>query len=138
MCVSNASGNTHYGWVRLDVGEAGSTNSVTVKDYAFEAVPDNGIEAGATTGGVTVGIEDVEFGNQFTVYGFGNAVYVQAASTVQNVTAEVYNLSGQLITSTNINGGAHTIDVNGADGMYFIRLSDGRAVLNRKVYLSGN
>ena len=128
----NASGNTHYGWIRLDVGEAGSSNSVTVKDFAFEAVPGEGIEAGATTGGVTVGIEDFDFANQFTVYGFGNTINIQSDNAVNNVTVEVFNISGQSVMSTNMNGGAAQLQVADADGLYIVRLSEGAAVMNRQ------
>ena len=45
------SGNTHYGWVRMDVNFTGS--SFTIKDYAYEDTPGVGILAGATTTPVT-------------------------------------------------------------------------------------
>ncbi|MCH8331642.1 MAG: hypothetical protein IH946_09760, partial [Bacteroidetes bacterium] len=38
-------GNWHYGWVRMDVSSSGS--EFTVKDYAYEDIPDQRITAGA-------------------------------------------------------------------------------------------
>lgn len=61
-------GNIHYGWVRLDVNQAGSV--WTVKDYAYEDIMGNGIAAGAmgnpgtasTASGVT-GVDIADNGN---------------------------------------------------------------------------
>ena len=38
------SGNTHYGWIRLDVNS--TVDTVIIKDYAYEATPDAAIDAG--------------------------------------------------------------------------------------------
>jgi len=38
-------GTTHYGWVRLDT-DVNGTNIMTIKDFAFNATPDEGIAAG--------------------------------------------------------------------------------------------
>jgi hypothetical protein len=43
-------GNTHYGWARISLDLGGT---LTLKDYAYEQTACLGIEAGATTGGVT-------------------------------------------------------------------------------------
>jgi len=40
----NVAGNTHYGWVRVDL--SADASSMTVKDFAFDATPDTPIEAG--------------------------------------------------------------------------------------------
>jgi hypothetical protein len=37
-------GNTHYGWIRVDVNNA--ANTFVVKDWAYESVPGAGIRAG--------------------------------------------------------------------------------------------
>jgi len=37
-------GNTHYGWIRVDLSADAST--FTIKDFAFNATPDGAIEAG--------------------------------------------------------------------------------------------
>ncbi len=43
-------GNIHYGWARLDVHSF--ADEFTIKDYAFEDIPDQSILAGATGGAV--------------------------------------------------------------------------------------
>jgi hypothetical protein len=131
-------GVKHYGWVRLDVGEAGDMNFVTVKDFAFESVANEAIEAGATTGGAT-GIEDLALENAFSVYGFGNSVSVQSTSSeFTDVTVEIFNISGQMVANGNLNGNSATYAINDAEGLYVVRLRAGKAVMNRKVYLGGN
>lgn len=44
----NINGNTHYGWVRIDVGLTGG-DPWTVKDYAYADTPNIGIIAGQQT-----------------------------------------------------------------------------------------
>lgn len=46
----DAAGNTHYGWARVSLDLGGT---LTLKDYAYEQTACLGIEAGATTGGLT-------------------------------------------------------------------------------------
>lgn len=41
------SGNTHYGWIRLDT-DVNGTNVIVVKDFAYNSVPGELIEAGQT------------------------------------------------------------------------------------------
>lgn len=45
----DVNGTTHYGWVRIEV----EFGEITIKDYAYEQTACLGIEAGATTGGLT-------------------------------------------------------------------------------------
>lgn len=43
-------GQTHYGWIRLHLGvgaETGLPNELTVRDWAYESIPDTAIAAGA-------------------------------------------------------------------------------------------
>ncbi len=42
-------GNTHYGWIKLQLNAAGS---LTATEWAYESCPDTPINAGQTTGGV--------------------------------------------------------------------------------------
>lgn len=46
----DVAGNTHYGWARISLDLGGT---LTLKDYAYEQTVCLGIEAGATTGGLT-------------------------------------------------------------------------------------
>ncbi len=45
-------GNTHYGWIKLQLNAAGS---LTATDWAYESCPDMPIQAGATSGGAICG-----------------------------------------------------------------------------------
>ncbi len=42
-------GQTYYGWVRVDVSVSDSSASMTIKDYAYNTIPDQPILAGQTT-----------------------------------------------------------------------------------------
>lgn len=54
-------GMTHYGWVRISVGE--NINNVTVVGYAYETVPNKTISTGQTTGPVKVNAQNSTHGS---------------------------------------------------------------------------
>jgi hypothetical protein len=130
----------HYGWVRMSAGVAGPSNFLTVSGYAFEAVPDEGIEAGAETGGIVPsGITVPDYSDQFNCYSFGHSIFVQSLDqTLQNGTVEVFNLSGQQVFAGIMSQGATIINIDGAEGLYFLRLQVADGYAERKLYLSGN
>ena len=42
-------GQTYYGWVRMDVNVTAGSASMTIKDYAYNSIPNQPILAGQTT-----------------------------------------------------------------------------------------
>jgi len=56
----NLSGNTHYGWIRVDadLSQTSSNNwSITIKDFAYQSTPDSSILAGDK--GYTTNLEGI-------------------------------------------------------------------------------
>ncbi|MBK8845917.1 MAG: T9SS type A sorting domain-containing protein [Bacteroidetes bacterium] len=41
--------NTYYGWARMQINSDGSTSSCTIKDYAYNTIPNQPIRAGETS-----------------------------------------------------------------------------------------
>lgn len=130
----------HYGWVRLSAGIAGPTNFLTVSGFAFEAVADEGIEAGAETGGVVPsGFALPDYSDVVSVYSFGQNVIIQTSQTdLQTGTVEVMDLQGRLVYAGTLNQGNANIQVDEADGLHLVRIRVADGVVNRKVYLSDN
>lgn len=100
----DASGNTHYGWVRVDVAD--SSNFI-VLDYAFESTPNTAILAG-DEGELNVG--DVAF-NNFSYYVDSNMnLNLNADSPFQNI--EINNLLGQKVISQQLSNSSETINLS--------------------------
>ena len=55
------SGQTHYGWARLDVNT--TNGSFTIKDYAYDATPNQPILAGAVPADVVTAVTGSDIGN---------------------------------------------------------------------------
>ena len=123
----NISGNNHYGWILVDVSSI--ADSLTVKSYAYNDVPDQLIKAGQT-----VGIEDQSL-NNVSIYGFNNQIYISGTEG----TATVFNLQGQRVHQSKLTG---KTSISLDKGIYLVRVStsggDYRGAIlsvTKKVYL---
>lgn len=128
----------HYGWVRVSAGEGGLTNFLTISGFAFEAVADEAIEAGAETGGVVPsGFAIPDYSDVVTVYSFGQNVVIQTSQTdLQTGNVEVMDLQGRLVYAGTMSQGNANIQIAEANGLYLVRIRVADGVVNRKVYLS--
>jgi hypothetical protein len=133
-----AAGNQHYGWIRMSIGAAGTSNFITVKGYAFEAVPDEGIEAGAESGGVVPsGLGMPDYSESFNCYSFGGTLFVQSLdAALQDGHLEVFNAAGQSVHRQVWNQGSAAISLQVPEGIYFVRIRVADGYANRKVFLS--
>ncbi len=104
---------THYGWARLDV----SHTTITLKDYAYEGTADAAINI------IFDGIENAEGGFFPTVYTFEKGIFVELPADIADATASVFDITGKLIASQNINGTASIRMDAFPMGEYVIRIS---------------
>lgn len=121
-------GNDHYGWARLDVQAIADV--WTLKDYAYNGVPDLGIEAGATTG-LTEGEMDemVHFINQEN-----NTVLVRLNENITGANVKVVSASGQVVQSGAVQGSEFVVDMNGlAGGIYMINVTSEQGTITKKM-----
>jgi hypothetical protein len=132
-----AAGATHYGWVRMDAGQAGSSNFVTIKDYAFESQPEVAFETADTVGAPPVsGLANTD-ATELTVYTFGNNLFLRSQDADWSEgTVEVLDMTGRRVSLTNWTGGTATVKVRVPNGIYSAILrSTAGAVTTRKVYV---
>jgi hypothetical protein len=121
-------GNTHYGWARLDVQAIGDV--FTLKDYAFNASPDQGIEAGQTAGLLMEQMESmVHFVNQSD-----NTVKVVISSALTGGKISVVSASGAVVSSSAVEGESFIVDMNGlAAGIYVISAEFNEGAMTKKM-----
>lgn len=123
------SGNTHYGWVRLDV--AASYDQITVKDYAYNTVPDLGLYAGQS-----VGLDDVALAQKVTVKATPEAAFVNVTPDVIGGEIALVDMQGRKVVSQTINDINTTISYNGMQsGIYMISVSANSDEMTHKVYV---
>lgn len=104
----------HYGWVRIQVSTDGSI--ITVKDFAYNTTPDEGIEAGQTT----LSTKDFE-SLKLKHFMSDNILNISANNKIDNV--QIYNLNGQLLSETQPSNNSARINVNNlSKGVYLAKV----------------
>jgi len=123
------SGNTHYGWVRVDI--AAGCSEGTLMEYAYQAIADSSIYAGDTGAGFTSVKEnqpeaDIKlFNNSFRINAYNNG------------TVKVVNLIGKTVLSHNINQGTqstYNLDHLPA-GIYLVNFSSKEYTTTKKMWI---
>lgn len=122
-------GNTHYGWVRIQVAASGAT--IVIKDFAYNTTPGEPIEAGQTT----LSVDEFSV-NDVRVVALDKSIslYNLPASTSYNL----YSSSGQAVLNGNTNENTHVIEASSmANGVYILELNDTatNAVIRKKIIL---
>ncbi len=108
------SGNTHYGWVRVDVLD--SSNFI-VMDYAYESTPNQAIAAGDST----LGVADNNF-QGFKYYVANDQLNLSANTPMQKVV--LHNMVGQQVVSQELNTIHETVELSGLpSGIYIATIS---------------
>jgi hypothetical protein len=118
--------NIHYGWVRLDVTTNGD---YTVKDFAYEAIPGVGIQAGE---GLSIESRDFE-GFSFHPNPVKDKLTLKAQQNIQKVC--IYDLSGKEILSEKAGKSTQHLEVSQLEtGIYFMEVFiDGNSKVFRVV-----
>lgn len=107
--VFDLDGNTHYGWVRVDV--SADATAYTVKSFAYNSVADEAIMAGQT-----LSLEDNTI-EGFSSFVSDNVLTLNARTPLESVT--IHNITGQEIISQKLSNTIETIDLNGlSTGVY--------------------
>lgn len=112
--------NTYYGWARLDL--LASSASFTIKDYAYESIPNACIQSGKSSGGINGNSNKniAVFPNPFS-----SSTTIKSIDNLKNTTLTIYNSYGQTLKQIkNISGQTVYLSRdNLPSGIYFIRLS---------------
>lgn len=117
--------NTHYGWIRVSVV---NSTSITIKDFAYEDVANQSIEAGQTVTGINKSLATTTI-----VKNNNNTIEVEFANAFSG-TVEVVSLSGQVIRTENVNGTTCALDLTTvAKGIYIVVFTGKDGYASRKV-----
>ncbi|MFI5219412.1 MAG: T9SS type A sorting domain-containing protein [Bacteroidia bacterium] len=118
-------GSIHFGWARLSI----QINSAkfTIRDYAYNSIPNQPILAGQTT---ITGVNEIVSNEpeQLSVYPnpATNSVTIKFPSDEAGE-IQIVNLFGQIVFTEKINSEEKTIDViNFLSGMYVVRWNNGK------------
>lgn len=122
--------NTHYGWARLSVSATGDT--LTIKDYAYQAIPDLGILAGD----VIAGTASNSLQDSTSIFSSSNIVTIRSTSAHTDGTVRITNTLGQSIREMPLTGPNMRITMDGSPaGIYFVEVTAGNKKVVKKVYI---
>lgn len=113
--VFDLNGDTHYGWVRVDL--SADATSYTVKDYALNLTPDEAIAAGQET----LSLEDNSI-EGFSSFVADNILNVRANSVIENIS--IHNIAGQKVISQKVLDISSTVNLNNlTTGVYIATIA---------------
>ena len=124
----NISGQTHYGWVRLDVSADASV--WTVKDYAYNTTPGEAINAGQT-----LSIDEHAI-NEIKIVSLNKSIALY--NLPENTDYKLLDISGKSVMHGSINDHTYVIEANGiSNGIYVVELTDTytKSVIRKKIVL---
>lgn len=124
-------GDTHYGWVRLDINPD-SSRSIVIKDYAYEKTPNTAIQAG-----LCEGIDEVKDEFSIAPNPSGGNFFITAKNILEGkTTINICDVAGRKIFSQTILLSAEEklpLDLSVLDaGVYFITLENGSESITKK------
>jgi len=124
---------THYGWMRLDM--SANSDSLTIKDFAYESTANASILAGDT--GTTVGLNKNRLESQLDYYASNGKININSELSSSSILS-IYDLSGKLIESEVI-GLQKEFSIKGdLKGIYIVEIRDSKGVTRKKLWLESN
>lgn len=121
-------GNSHYGWVRMDVNDNG--DEVVIKSYAYNSTANASLNAGATG----VGIADMVLPTDYKIFMNGSSLNIDFAeelSTKANI--KIYDQSGKLVKDEILANQKNTMNLDIAAGIYMVNLIIDGTVITEKI-----
>ena len=122
-------GNTHYGWIRLDV--ASTADMITIKEYAYVQNANNGINAGQI-----VGLEGIPTEDKVQFYTSIDETKVNVTPDLLGSTLLVVDMAGNEVKSLTIEEIKTTLNYDNLDaGMYILSVKTDADAVSKKIYV---
>ena len=131
-------GNTYYGWARMQIDVVTGIPSCTIKDYAYNSIPNQPILAG-DTGTVPTGIFENSFSSSINLFPnpANNHLTIALGSNNKNVEVAIADMTGKIIYTT-IAYETNRIEVNTsefAEGIYIVQIQSGEFISTKKLII---
>ncbi len=124
-------GNLHYGWMRVEADI--DPVYMTIFDYAYEAIPDQPIEAGSQVS--LVSVEELAAGVA-NIYSFNATVNINLSQPLTNTYARVMSLNGETVFSAPMTDNSMRIDLSRvAKGNYLVQLVSDEGTTTKQVFI---
>ncbi|MFT6166714.1 MAG: hypothetical protein ACJAV5_001469 [Vicingaceae bacterium] len=125
--------STHYGWLRLDM--SANSDSLTIKDFAYQATPNTAILAGDT--GTAVGLSKRNLKDKLDYFAANGRIKINSELT-SNSTLSIFDLSGKLLQSELISTQKEISIQGNLQGIYIVEIRNSTGVTRKKLWLESN
>lgn len=121
----------HYGWARFDVDSTAS--QFTIKDYAYNSVPNAYILAGE----MPVGITENALTNNTSIYSSDKNIIIKFLTTeLIQADVKITNALGQEVYVSSLSNNETSIDFSKEKaGIYFVTITQENIVYTKKAYI---
>ena len=128
-------GNTYYGWARMQIDVVTGIPSCTIKDYAYNSIPNQPILAG-DTGTVPTGIFENSFSSSINLFPnpANNHLTIALGSNNKNVEVAIADITGKIVYTTSVYE-TNRIEVNTsefAEGIYIVQIQSREFISTKK------
>ena len=125
--------NTYYGWARMQVSATGNA-SCTIKDYAYNSIPNQPILAGQT---ITTGIIENSFASSINLFPnpATNNLTIALGSSNKKVQVTIADITGKVIYTTTA-AETQKLEVNTKDfakGIYVVQVQSADFIITKKI-----
>jgi hypothetical protein len=118
-------GNTHYGWMKLDVSKRHNTWKLV--SHGYETQPDTPIKVPNP-----LSVTDKE--TTFSLYYDESVINVLSDASLMNAKVDVVNMLGQTVANTVITSNTTSINNTFGSGIFIVRISDDKGkAITRKI-----
>jgi hypothetical protein len=128
--------STYYGWVRMQTASSPLFGNVscTIKDYAYNSIPNQPILAGQTA---TTGITENSFASSINLFPnpADNHLTIDLGSNNKKAEVTITDITGKIIYTTTANE-TNKIELNTgefAEGMYIVKIQSGKFISTKKL-----
>ena len=135
-------GQIYYGWVRMDVDVSTSFASMTIKDYAYNSIPNQPILAGQT---IATGITENSFAASINLFPnpATDKLTIALGSNNRKVEVTIADITGKIIYSTTASDPdsyrEQKIEVNTKDfaaGVYVVQIQTADFIATKKLVIA--
>ncbi|MBK9732221.1 MAG: T9SS type A sorting domain-containing protein [Chitinophagaceae bacterium] len=125
-------GHQYYGWLRMDVDSF--ANQFTIKDYAYQAIPDSSIIAGDTDV-IISGVPQAVIDNRISIIAFEkNVIITSTASGNNDLEITVVNMLGGIVQRIKTKENQVHLALTGLpDGIYLVTAQGAGMRLTKKI-----
>jgi hypothetical protein len=112
-------GQNYYGWLRMSVDSMAGT--LTIKDYAYQSIPDSAIAAG-DTGSMMIGIPNLE-ANDLKVIAYGGKIMISSASgSYEDIIISIVDMRGMVVDRIKTSDQEYGLTLNSLpQGIYIVK-----------------